>query len=93
MTIKPEGIEKVYDLKVEGVHNFIANDFFVHNSGAIEQDADVVMFLWRPEEEDMGTMELDVAKHRNGPLRNISLHWQGNRIKFFGIEKKRGGKE
>jgi len=37
--------EKTYDLTVESVHNFIANDIIVHNS--IEQDADIVMFVYR----------------------------------------------
>jgi len=61
----------------------------LRESGAIEQDADVVMFLWRPDEEEMEAMELDVAKHRNGPLRSIPLYWRGDRIRFYGMEKKR----
>lgn len=61
----------------------------LRESGAIEQDADVVMFLWRPDEEEIENMELDVAKHRNGPLRTISLHWRGERIRFYGMEKRR----
>jgi len=36
---------KTYDLTVDGVHNFVANDIIVHNS--IEQDADIVMFVYR----------------------------------------------
>lgn len=62
----------------------------LRESGAIEQDADVVMFLWRPNDEEAENMELDIAKHRNGPLRSIPLRWKGDRIKFFGMEKKRG---
>lgn len=61
----------------------------LRESGAIEQDADVVMFLWRPDEEVGENFELVVAKHRNGPLRSISLHWRGDRIKFYGVERKR----
>lgn len=41
------GRETVYDLTIEETHNFIANDIIVHNS--IEQDADVVLFLYRPD--------------------------------------------
>ncbi len=37
--------EKTYDLTVDSVHNFVANDIIVHNS--IEQDADIVMFVYR----------------------------------------------
>jgi replicative DNA helicase len=61
----------------------------LRESGAIEQDADVVMFLWRKDEEVVENMSLNIAKHRNGPLREISLFWKGNRIKFFSVDKKR----
>jgi len=61
----------------------------LRESGAIEQDADVVMFLWRPEEEDLESLTLEVAKHRNGPLRSINLRFRGDRIRFYGVETKR----
>jgi len=62
----------------------------LRESGAIEQDADVVMFLWRPDEEETESVLLHIAKHRNGPLREISLFWKGDRIRFYGMEKRRG---
>jgi replicative DNA helicase len=62
----------------------------LRESGSIEQDADVVMFLYRPEEENLEDYKLSVAKHRNGPLRIIDLKFRGDRIKFFGVEKGRG---
>ncbi len=61
----------------------------LRESGAIEQDADVVMFLYRENDEDMENVTLSVAKHRNGPLRNIKLRFLGERIKFYGVEAKR----
>lgn len=61
----------------------------LRESGSIEQDADVVMFLWREDEEDMATVDLEVAKHRNGPLRRFQLHFRGDRIKFYDIETKK----
>lgn len=61
----------------------------LRESGALEQDADVVMFLWREEEENSENIVLDIAKHRNGPLRSINLFFKGDRIKFFGRETKR----
>lgn len=63
----------------------------LRESGAIEQDADVVMFLYRPEEEilEETVVKLLVAKHRNGPLGEIDLLFRGDRIKFYGVEKKR----
>jgi len=59
----------------------------LRESGAIEQDADVVMFLWREDEEDIENMELEVSKHRNGPLRRIKLRFRGDRIKFYGVDR------
>jgi replicative DNA helicase len=61
----------------------------LRESGAIEQDADVVMCLWREDDEDMENVELEIAKHRNGPLRRIKLRFRGDRIKFYGVEGKR----
>ena len=45
ISIEPDGEEEVYDLTVEGLHSFIANDIVVHNS--IEAEADVVAFIYR----------------------------------------------
>jgi len=65
----------------------------LRESGSIEQDADVVMFLWREEEDNAENINLDIAKHRNGPLRSIKLFFKGDRIKFFGRDTKRGGEK
>ncbi len=68
----------------------------LRESGAIEQDADVVMFLYRQEEpEKWGEnilTKLLIAKHRNGPLGEIDLLFRGDRIRFYEVEKKREGK-
>lgn len=61
----------------------------LRESGSIEQDADVVMFLWREDDENLENMELDIAKHRNGPLRSIKMRFRGDRIRFYGRETKR----
>jgi len=61
----------------------------LRESGSIEQDADVVMFLWREEDEDLENINLDIAKHRNGQLRSIKLRFRGDRIKFYSRETKR----
>jgi replicative DNA helicase len=61
----------------------------LRESGAIEQDADVVMFLWREDDDDMEKVELEVAKHRNGPLRRLKLRFRGDRIKFYNVDSKR----
>ena len=62
----------------------------LRESGALEQDADVVMFIWREDEGKIENVTLDVAKHRNGPLRSLKLFFKGDRIKFYGRETKRG---
>lgn len=61
----------------------------LRESGAIEQDADVVMFLWRPDVENLEQVKLDIQKHRNGPTGEIDLIFKGDRVKFFGTDKQR----
>src|SRR3989344_574285 len=61
----------------------------LRESGSIEQDADVVMFLFRENEENLENIKLWIAKHRNGQTRMLDLYFNGSRIKFFGVEKKR----
>ncbi len=85
--IKYLGEEEVFDLTVPGHENFVANNIVVHNS--IEQDADVVMFLYRKDDDIRESVNLKIAKHRNGPLGEIDLYFKGDRIKFFGMEARR----
>lgn len=60
----------------------------LRDSGAIEQDADIVMFIYRDEYynrdevENKGKAEIIIAKHRNGPIGNINLLFQANITKF-----------
>lgn len=61
----------------------------LRESGSIEQDADVVMFLWREDDEKLENVMLDIAKHRNGPLGSVPLYFKGDRIRFYGREQKR----
>ncbi|MFN0088542.1 MAG: replicative DNA helicase [Blastocatellia bacterium] len=75
-SIQPDGVEEVYDLTVENHHNFVADDIIVHNS--IEQDADVVMFIYReevykPETEKQNIAEIIIGKQRNGPIGSFEL--------------------
>jgi len=59
----------------------------LRESGSIEQDADVVMFLYRKDDDIHESVTLKVSKHRNGSVGEIELFFRGDRIKFFGIEK------
>jgi len=61
----------------------------LRESGAIEQDADVVMFLYRENPEDLENIKLSISKHRNGPLGEIDLKFKGERRRFYPIEKTR----
>ena len=67
----------------------------LRESGAIEQDADIVMFLYRDdyynqETEKKNIAEVIIAKHRAGSTGTIELLWLGNYTKFANIEKFRG---
>lgn len=59
----------------------------LRESGSIEQDADVVMFLYRKDDDIREAVNLKIAKHRNGALGDIPLFFRGDRIKFFGMER------
>jgi replicative DNA helicase len=60
----------------------------LRESGSIEQDADVVMFLYRKDDDIREAVSLKIAKHRNGPLGEVELFFRGDRIKFYGMEKR-----
>jgi replicative DNA helicase len=61
----------------------------LRESGSIEQDADVVMFLYRKDDDVRESVSLKIAKHRNGALGEIDLYFKGDRIRFYGMEMKR----
>ena len=66
----------------------------LRESGAIEQDADIVMFLYRDdyyneESEKKNVAEVIIAKHRSGGTGTVELLWLGNYTKFTNIEKYR----
>jgi replicative DNA helicase len=70
VAIEHAGETDVYDARVPGTHSFLADDVVSHNSGAIEQDADLVLFIHRDptDETKKGVVDIVVAKHRNGPV-------------------------
>lgn len=65
----------------------------LRESGAIEQDADVVMFLYYEDESedlvDQGKrlIKLNIAKHRNGAVGEMELLFRGDRVKFYSVDK------
>lgn len=67
----------------------------LRESGSIEQDADVVMFIYREEMYNKDTerkniAEIHVRKHRNGPTGQIDLFFDGERVSFRNLDKKIG---
>ncbi len=79
------GEQDVYDATVMGTHNFIVEGIAAHNS--LEQDADMVILLHRDdvyekESTRPGEADLIVAKHRNGPTRDITVAFQGHYSRF-----------
>ena len=81
---KPAGTVDVYDARVPQTHSFLANDLVSHNSGAIEQDADLVMFIHSDpkDETKRGTVEVIIAKHRNGPTGTVRLGFVSDYTRF-----------
>jgi replicative DNA helicase len=89
-SIKKLGVEDVYDATVEDVHDFVANDIFVHNS--LEQDSDVVMFIYREDRDRRNSERKNIAdilisKHRNGPIGKIELYFDEERASFRNLAK------
>lgn len=60
----------------------------LRESGSIEQDADVVMFLYREDEEVKEMVSCSIEKHRNGPTGQFNMYFNGKQVSFFDVDKK-----
>ncbi|AVX21861.1 primary replicative DNA helicase [Carboxydocella sporoproducens DSM 16521] len=77
---------------VEQTHDKRPNLSHLRESGAIEQDADIVSFIYReeyynPDTEKKGIAEIIIAKHRNGPVGSVELGFLNEFTKFVNLER------
>ena len=87
VAVTPAGEADVFDLTVPGVANWLADGVVSHNSGALEQDADMILLIYREEVYDRNTTkkgiaEIDLVKHRNGEIGMFLLTFQGQFTRF-----------
>jgi replicative DNA helicase len=98
VSLEPAGEEDVYDLTVPGPACWLADGIVSHNSGALEQDADLVVLIYRddvynkdPNNPDAGTAELILAKQRNGPTGVVKLAFLREQTRFANLAPGAGG--
>jgi len=87
VAVEPAGDVETYDLTVPKFHNWLADGVATHNSGAIEQDADMILLIYREEVYNKetpkkGVADIDLAKHRNGETGDIRLTFRGQFARF-----------
>lgn len=87
VAIEEAGAEDVYDLTVPGPESWLADGIVSHNSGAIEQDSDLIIMIYREEVYDpnttrKGIADIIIAKQRNGPIGDVQLTFLGKYTRF-----------
>jgi len=87
VAIESDGEEEVFDLTVPGPASWLADGIVSHNSGAIEQDADLIMLIYReevyePDTPRKGIADIIIAKQRNGPTGEVHLTFLGKYTRF-----------
>jgi len=90
LVVQALGAQSVFDATISNNHNFIADGINLHNS--IEQDADVVMFIYRDEvyhqdSPQRGIAEIHISKHRSGPIGKVELTFLEHYTKFANLAR------
>jgi replicative DNA helicase len=92
VALEPDAQEEVFDLTVPGPASWLADGIVSHNSGALEQDADLILFLYRPSiyKEDLPPDETNIAeviigKQRNGPVGTVKVVFLPQYARFENI--------
>jgi len=93
--IRLDGVQEVFDLTVPGPSSWLADGIVSHNSGALEQDADLILFIYREEmytkgetpDDKKGKAEVIVGKHRNGPMGEVDLAFLSMYTRFEDLAK------
>jgi replicative DNA helicase len=89
------GVEEVFDITVPGPSSWLADGIISHNSGALEQDSDLILFIYRQEmyekentpDDKKGIAEVIIGKHRNGPTGEVSLAFLSPYTRFEDLAK------
>jgi replicative DNA helicase len=93
--LSPDGFEEVFDLTVPGHSSWLADGIISHNSGALEQDSDLILFIYREEmysktdtpDDKKGIAEVIIGKHRNGPTGEVDLAFLSPYTRFEDLAK------
>ena len=95
-SIDPAGEEDVFDLTVPGPASWLADGIVSHNSGAIEQDADLIMFIYRdvvynPDTEHPNVAEVIIGKNRHGAIGRVETMFEGRYTRFENLSRRGDG--
>ncbi|HEY8143801.1 MAG TPA: DnaB-like helicase C-terminal domain-containing protein [Kofleriaceae bacterium] len=96
VSIEAAGEEEVFDLTVPGPASWLADGIVSHNSGAIEQDADLILFIYRDEvynkeTEEKNIAEIIIGKNRHGPIDTIKTRFDGRYTRFENLSHREAG--
>ena len=87
VAVQDDGEDEVFDLTVPGPESWLADGIVSHNSGALEQDSDLIMLIYReevyePDTPRKGIADIIIAKQRNGPTGEVHLTFLGKYTRF-----------